>query len=325
VGWDLEQARVLAWLEKHVVSPVVLKGCALRHTVYSEPALRPVADLDLLFPRDTINAARDALGSLGYLDPNSELANELYVEHHFHTQLRHPGGFAIELHWGLTLPGPGPRIDPDVVREGARSVSGVGRPFLAPRPEHMVLHLASQSIEGSFERLGRLVDVDRVTAGAGESFDWELLGSEATRGRLENAVGVMLRVVERLFDTPVPPRFVERLGIPRLSRWNLAALAPMRWTQDRRMSRYAAARVVMRVWLESTVAARIDVLLKACGLRTDPLRLLHEAVVGGESPADARVWHRVPSFLKIGAYQVAVWMRSGAGLVSGATRRNPFW
>jgi hypothetical protein len=291
--------------------------------VYSEPAERPVADLDLLFTRVAIDAARDALGALGYVDPNTGSANELYVKHHYHTQLRHPGGFAIELHWGLTLPGPGPHIDPVAIREGARPVSGIGRPFLAPRPEHMVLHFASQSLMDSFTRLGRLVDADRVIAGAGESFDWELLGSEADRARLQNAVGVMLRVAERLFDTPVPPGFVERLGIPRLTRWNLAALGPVRWTQS--VSRYTAARVIMRIWLERNLEARLDVLSKACGLRTDPMRLLRDALVGDEPPVEPRLRHWVPAFIKIGAYQVGVWLRAGARLVAGGGRRKRFW
>jgi hypothetical protein len=324
LGWDLEQARVIAWLEKHAISPVVLKGCALRHAVYAEPAERPVADLDLLFARTAVDAARKALVSLGYEDPNSAPVNDLYLKHHFHTQLRHPGGFAIELHWGLTPPGPGCHLDPDAVRESARRVSGVGPSFLAPSPEYMVLHLASQSLEDSFERLGRLVDVDRVIARAGESFDWELLRSEAARGRLGIALGLMLRLAERLFETPLPAGFVASLGIPRPTRRNLAALAPAQWVQGSPAARLVAARVIMRFWLEASFAARSDVLLKAFGLRSDPMKLLHDAFAGPESQTNGRVRHWVPSFLKIGAYQVAVWMRATPNLFSAASP-DPFW
>src|SRR5690606_33195806 len=111
LGWDLEQRRVLAWLEKHGVSPVVLKGSALRYEVYAEPAQRPVVDLDILCAPDALAPARTALEALGYHDPNPPAVNAIYAAHHFHTQMVHPGGFAVEIHWALTPPGPQAQID----------------------------------------------------------------------------------------------------------------------------------------------------------------------------------------------------------------------
>lgn len=306
LGWDLEQARVLAWLRKHDVEPVVLKGCALRHGYYRESAERPVSDLDLLFDAEHLDAARVHLAELGYLDPNSEATNALYRRDHFHLQMEHPGGFAIELHWALTPPGPRGRIDPSAVLDGAVRIESATLPFRATSPEHMVLHLASQSAEGSLSHLGKIVDIDRIVAAAGEDFDWGALAESARQGHLENAVAVTTAMAAQLFGTPLPPDFEGALGVSRWSRRNLRTLDPIRWTFDRTALRFVAAGVVMRFWLESSAGARVDVVLQACGLRRNPMTLLDRGREGEPDPGRLRM--RVPTFVKIASFQIGAWL-----------------
>lgn len=316
LGWDLEQARVLAWLGKHGIEPIVLKGCALRHTCYRESAERPVSDLDLLFESAQLDAARGHLAELGYLDPNSDAKNALYRRHHFHLQMEHPGGFAIELHWALTAPGPRGRIDPVDVMQGATRIENATLPFQAAGPEHTVLHLASQAAEGSLSHLGKIVDIDRIVAAAGDDFDWNALTEAARRGDLENAVAVTTSMAAQLFGTAVPPDFAGALGVSGWSRRNLRALDPIRWTFDQTALRYVAAEVVMRFWLESTGAARADVLLQACGLRRNPMTLLDRGREDAPESAGVRLRMRVPTVFKIASFQAAAWLGS-------ATPRRP--
>ena len=61
---ELEQ--VLRALGGAGVPTVLLKGAALSSTVYPDPALRIMSDLDLWVPRDQLGIAKEALGSLGY-------------------------------------------------------------------------------------------------------------------------------------------------------------------------------------------------------------------------------------------------------------------
>lgn len=328
LGWDLEQSRVLAWLRKHDLEPVVLKGCALRHGYYRESAERPVSDLDLLFDPGHLDPARDRLAELGYVDPNSDATNALYRRHHFHVQLEHPGGFAIELHWGLTPPGPRGGLDPAEFLRGATPIEGARFPFQAASPEHTVLHLASQSAEGSMSRLGKIVDTDRLIAATADDFDWRALAEAARKGNLQNALGVTVSLAARLFGTPVPADFVGALGISRWSRRHLQAMDPIRWVLDQSALRYVAAGVVMRFWLESTAAARADVLLQACGLRPDPMRLLDQERQGAADsadPADVPSRSRIPAFLKIATYQSAVWFRFLKAPGGRAARAADFW
>ena len=48
VLWDLERDRVIACLVARGLTPVALKGAALRQTVYADPVQRSLADIDLL-------------------------------------------------------------------------------------------------------------------------------------------------------------------------------------------------------------------------------------------------------------------------------------
>lgn len=53
-------------LGKAGIHPVVLKGLALAHTIYSDPALRPISDIDLLLPTDEVLPALQMMKEAGY-------------------------------------------------------------------------------------------------------------------------------------------------------------------------------------------------------------------------------------------------------------------
>lgn len=53
-------------LQSENIRPVVLKGLALAHTLYPNPALRPVSDLDLLFKQDEVLPVLRLLSDAGF-------------------------------------------------------------------------------------------------------------------------------------------------------------------------------------------------------------------------------------------------------------------
>ncbi len=62
--WALKQ--ILARLNANNVTAVLLKGAYLGPMIYGDPALRTMCDIDLLVHEKDLNAARNALASLGY-------------------------------------------------------------------------------------------------------------------------------------------------------------------------------------------------------------------------------------------------------------------
>jgi hypothetical protein len=51
------------------IQALVVKGAALAHLVYPDPALRPMSDLDLLVPKSELEHAREVLAGLGFSAP----------------------------------------------------------------------------------------------------------------------------------------------------------------------------------------------------------------------------------------------------------------
>ena len=101
---------VLAALAEVDVSPLLLKGAVLARLIYPEPALRPMADLDLLVAPNDLDRAWRALLRLGFSEsppPPSRTAEK------HRAATRESGGVmvSVELHFELLAP-EGGRTDP---------------------------------------------------------------------------------------------------------------------------------------------------------------------------------------------------------------------
>jgi hypothetical protein len=98
-----ELERVLQALGAEGIPAVLLKGAALASTVYGDPALRPMADLDLLVRQADAPRALQALSTLGYHRARGEPHPGDALNYENETVLRQqtPLGTLIEVHWSL--------------------------------------------------------------------------------------------------------------------------------------------------------------------------------------------------------------------------------
>ncbi len=90
---------IVALLQTADIHPLVLKGLGLAYSLYPDPALRPVSDLDLILRRDQIRPALDLLRAAGFSTPPLPLddgpaSKELTVDSPLHDGLR----VHVELH-----------------------------------------------------------------------------------------------------------------------------------------------------------------------------------------------------------------------------------
>jgi hypothetical protein len=221
----LEQERVLDRLQRAGITPLILKGAALRATLYLEAAEREVGDLDLLVHRREVDAACRVLEECGYGAPDADDA-AAYARHHFHLRLRHPFGHLVEVHWALTEPEAPSCLDEVAFLSEARPAPSVRTPRRVPRMEHMLLHLASQSATDGYAPLRRLVDVDRIIASTPD-LDWRRLLDDARTSGLRTALALTLTVARELLHTPVPGWARHELRPRGLVRRHLALLAPV--------------------------------------------------------------------------------------------------
>jgi len=329
--WDAERDRLLEVLRAQSLVPVVLKGGALRMTVYSEPGERLSGDLDLLVPAHRVRDGLEALAGAGYVDHWSDYARKEHVRSGYHLSLSHRNGFEVELHWDLAPRTEGFRFDPAAFlnrsvlhhREGAP-------PVRVPSPEHMVLHLADQVREDSFSKLKRLLDIDRVVATAvasGHDMDWDYLARQARQGGHQAVLGLALQLSRRLLDTPVPTEAVQCLKVDPLVRTHIALLRPEAFVLTQQAFRSTVARRALHLWLQPGWGTRARWARRIIRGSTNSMAHVYSArrgVVISQSVAarTRRAW----SLVKVGAYHGLLYLAAVGTVISRpSAERGSFW
>jgi hypothetical protein len=191
---------LLARLAEADVPAMPLKGAWLARHVYPEPACRPMADIDLLVPRASVEAADGVFRAAGYTGGGAILSERFIMEHAY----RHPeGGRPVEMHWRFVsdvLPGL-PEPDPGELWRVSAAGGGVWR---LPPADHLLL-VAHHALH---HRLGLplrawldLVLLARHVAAAGGG----ALEAAARRWRLGRAAPAVLDAAAALLRAPCPP------------------------------------------------------------------------------------------------------------------------
>jgi hypothetical protein len=214
-GQEAEILQVLKVLNTRGLEAIVLKGADLRHRLYADPAVRPMADLDLLIDRTRLRDAKATLVHLGYLplpEPRPGFAELFENEITFRPA---PGKcLKIDLHFEeLRALGPLYRLPYPSLAAHAQTLdlSGLGVKVLAP--EHALIHLSIHafqdfSIYGPFAM--PLVDLFLVLARF--PLNWDFFLEEAARFRCQGPVYLMLRAMASLPGVQVPAGVLTCLG-----------------------------------------------------------------------------------------------------------------
>jgi Uncharacterised nucleotidyltransferase len=238
-----ELPAVAAAVESATSAPaIVLKGPAISDRLYSDPALRPYADLDLMVARESLEEAKTALSAIGYeervqLRPGFEIA-------HGHTldMVRAVGrkSVEVEVHWRLSDDRVGEAISHSALSGGAEPVPGVPGVAFPSLPDQLVvcaLHLMSHREK----RLAWVEDIRRLNLLATEE-QWDAGFRRAQQLGLLWVLNRALDYVERHLGLaagrpigPGPPpafgpvRAVEELDLQ--ASVNIGRLAALPWRQ----------------------------------------------------------------------------------------------
>ena len=208
-----EQRRILDALAAADVPTMLLKGAALVETVYDDPALREMLDLDILVPSEQMGTATFALAALGYLSLGEsggiDRATGAAPAHHGPALIGEDEVLAVELHRHIALAGEATRFAiADFWQRGRKAASGAE---LLPSPEdlllHVCLHFTRNRLGGSSRRrntggaLAQLYDIARIVGR--EEVDWDALAGAARRYRMGASVFLALFAAREL-GVPVP-------------------------------------------------------------------------------------------------------------------------
>jgi Uncharacterised nucleotidyltransferase len=228
------------------ISVIVMKGVALLRTLYDDPGLRVMGDIDLLVDDRDVQRAGAELQRIGLRPLGSEHADQRGPLCHIHLIYcgSKPQSIPVELHWRLFEPYQPYVFDLAAVRAEARPFPGLPPNVFVMAPEHELAHLCVhldrhaityRSLLGRkdwFERvllpqgLGRLIwlyDIARYLERQNATLDWDRFVDTARRWAIDGRVHATFELSRRLLDVGPPPevlralaggrpRFVERIA-----------------------------------------------------------------------------------------------------------------
>ena len=212
-----ELVRILDLLGAAGIEPVLLKGAALACTVYDNPTLRTMNDLDLLVREAEIPAAVAALETISYrqfyrpalANPNDRA--RFYGRHHHTTPLISPRGkVVVELHRHIVMMNSEVAYDVERIRSRTRLVNLEGRQVRVPSPADLVLHtcLHLSYADRFVGKLRDLIDLHETVSLHGDEIDWGAILAEIPSDAAARCLYSCLDLARRLYGTPVPADFL---------------------------------------------------------------------------------------------------------------------
>jgi hypothetical protein len=214
-------ASLLDRLGAEAIDVIVLKGAHLAQAVYADPAMRAMADADLLIRERDLERAAQTMRAMGWRQGTSERASK----HQLPTFERQ--GVQVELHWTIEDDGSSFAIDVDGLWERA-APTRVGRAqALALSPADLLLHLCMHTaydhgwkqFDGG---LRQLTDIVAVLRHYGTTLDWHKVVACAEAWHAERCLSLCLATVRELLRVHVPQVVFDRLTMPG-DRWQRVA------------------------------------------------------------------------------------------------------
>ena len=231
-----ELGMVLDGLQTAGVSVMPIKGGALAETVYGNPAVRPMADLDLLVTPAGANAACATLTALGYttdsLEPWPNHARRYRQVLEFIRKAEGGLYFLVDLHWGVVDVPYYERIPIDTWFEGAETaILGGVETHIPSAEDHLLLLCAHLAFHERYSNdLLRHCDLAAIIHAAGETLNWETVFRQAAGWQMVIPLQRTLLRLESIWPRTVSPSVVREAD--RLPR-SLAEKQFHRWVLDR--------------------------------------------------------------------------------------------
>ncbi len=201
-----ELARLLRLLAEAGIRVIPLKGVALAHSRYGDPAARVCSDIDILVPAADVAQTIDLILASGYrTDFDDRFFSRLELRHGRHYDLvREDRGvsFVVEVHWKLVQYSSKDNEAIAGLWSEARPQIFFGAPGFAFSPEWEFLYLCVHAADHEWEMLKWLVDIHEVASSG--SIDWPTTLAKAERLELGLVVGQTLAICSLLLGTALP-------------------------------------------------------------------------------------------------------------------------
>jgi Uncharacterised nucleotidyltransferase len=259
------------------IEVIVLKGAALAKTVYSNRALRPMSDIDILVREIDLPQVETKLLDLAYkFDANTK---EHRRKHDYHFVFTKSGDIKIEIHWHITRPTSPFRIDIDGMWKRAQPTKIAGVEALVFSPEDLLLHLCQHMHKHKLiGGIRPLCDIAHVVE-YHNAINWIEFGQRSSQWGISAYVYLALYLAKELLGANIPSSFLndfEPAGFDR---------AVIQWAKERLLaceSSPISLNLVQLCWKDHRLRDRLaalggalapKVVAKSYGLSQDSKRV----------------------------------------------------
>jgi len=218
--------------ETRGVETIILKGLWLCEKIYSNPAMRPGSDIDILVRKNKVDACLALLNEqgIGEFWPNL-LKDEYFTRHHLHQQRCTPDlNIWFEIHWALDHPYTLLTVDYESIFARANSAQLLGAPIQEMALPDLLLSLAIHIVKHAvyLPSLVNRDDLPRIILADGmlmyyldiaevikqnKYIDWDLTIQLARDWGAVDILGSVFQVCKRYFNAPVPDHVIDSLPV----------------------------------------------------------------------------------------------------------------
>ena len=192
---------LLGLFQKENIPILLLKGAALLTTLYEDPALRPMDDLDLLVHEEDLEKAHHLFITAGYPLTGKEYWPWWRKFGGARSYLR--DDVLVELHWNLG--GPDFPLSSAEVFTRTKKIALSGTQALTLAPEDFLLyHLYHAVYHHAILKLIWLMDIAKITTSWKEEIKWGRFWEKAKALNLAPGVGLGLREAKEVMGAYVP-------------------------------------------------------------------------------------------------------------------------
>ena len=191
------------------------KGLALATGFYASPALRPMADVDVLVPPDRVAQAETVLNAAGWHEVRARragttLATKLATQHA--VTFANDAGNEIDLHWRPVQELGSAAAIAQTWRD-ATPFAVLGVELMQPSAAHLLLQAILHGIGQDSDRSVRWIcDVAMILRLRGDDIDWSLLIAFARRERVAYRLALALEYIADEFALAVPTSVLAELS-----------------------------------------------------------------------------------------------------------------
>jgi hypothetical protein len=204
-----------------------MKGAALAETVYGNPALRPMSDVDLLVKKENLHQIDELLKKMGYSPADRSVDDVDFTSTYLTTlDYRNPrkNSTSFHIHWHFvnsTIPNESyiNHIKMDDIWQDAVRTNIADIETWVMAPHHLIIHLSEHALRvtHSLSKLSYFCDIDRAINYYGKGLDWDLLIQNTLKFNLNKMVYTTLYFSAYFIKAKVPEDVLLKLRPKRFS------------------------------------------------------------------------------------------------------------